>query len=135
MGRLTLDELRKLREKKRAEVGRRDSDKSSEIIIGMGTCGIAAGAKEAFDAFLDECEQQGVTDVAIKQTGCMGLCYSEPTVEVRVTGMPQVVYGKVDADVARKIVRKHLIDKALVNDHIYDKPSADVIGNQKGEQE
>jgi NADP-reducing hydrogenase subunit HndB len=130
---MTLDELRKLREKKRAEVGRRDSGKSSQIIIGMGTCGIAAGAKQAFDAFLDECEQQGLQDVAIKQTGCMGLCYSEPTVEVRAPGMPQVVYGNVDADTARKIVRKHLIDKALVNDHIFDKPSADVTGAEKGE--
>ncbi len=130
MAKMTLEELRKLRETKQKELSRRESDKSRQVIIGMGTCGIAAGAKEAFDAFLDECDKQGLEDVVIKQTGCMGLCYSEPTVEIRMEGMPDVVYGKVDGATARKIVQMHLIDKALVSDHIYDKPAADIMGKE-----
>ena len=91
------------------------------------TCGIAASAKEAFDAFLDELDSHEIKDTRITQTGCMGLCFSEPTVEVAVPDMPRVIYGNVDADVARRIVREHIIEKKLVSDHIFDKPAADII--------
>ena len=124
---MTLEDLRNLREKKKQEMNQRNTDKTSQIIIGMGTCGIAAGAKETFDAFLDELEIRKVEDVRISQTGCMGLCHSEPTVEVRVPDMPRVIYGNVDATTARRIVKEHLVGKALVSDHIFDKPAADII--------
>ena len=128
MAKMTLEELRNLREAKKKEMTQRDSDdKSAQIIIGMGTCGIAAGAKEAFDAFLDELNSHEIKDTRITQTGCMGLCFSEPTVEVDVPGMPRVIYGNVDEKVARRIVREHIIEKALVSDHIFDKPAADII--------
>ena len=128
MAKMTLEELRNLREAKKKEMTQRDSnDKSAQIIIGMGTCGIAAGAKEAFDAFLDELNSHEVKDTKITQTGCMGLCFSEPTVEVDVPGMPRVIYGNVDGPVARRIVTEHLIGKSLVSDHIFDKPAADII--------
>ena len=65
--------------------------------------------------------------VEVRRTGCMGLCHSEPTVEVVVPGMPTVVYGNVDAETARKIVSQHLERKLLVNDHIFDKPAADIV--------
>jgi NADP-reducing hydrogenase subunit HndB len=58
----------------------------------------------------------------------MGLCHSEPTVEVVVPGMPRVIYGNVDCDTARKIVSEHLVGKRLVSDHVFDKPAADIIG-------
>lgn len=128
MAKMTLEELRNLREAKKKEMTQRDNDtKSAQIIIGMGTCGIAAGAKEAFDAFLDELNSCGVTDTKITQTGCMGLCFSEPTVEVVVPDMPRVIYGNVDGNVARRIVKEHIVSKALVSDHIFDKPAADII--------
>ena len=128
MAKMTLDELRSLRESKKKEMTQRDSDdKSAQIIIGMGTCGIAAGAKEAFDAFLDELDTQNIQNTRITQTGCMGLCFSEPTVEVDVPGVPRVIYGNVDGKVARRIVREHILKKALVSDHIFDKPAADII--------
>ena len=57
----------------------------------------------------------------------MGLCFSEPTVEVAVPGMPRVIYGNVDENVARRIVKEHIIEKKLVSDHIFDKPAADII--------
>ena len=128
MAKMTLEELRNLRESKKKEMTQRDGDdKSAQIIIGMGTCGIAAGAKEAFDAFLDELSSHEIKDTRITQTGCMGLCFSEPTVEVDVPGMPRVIYGNVDDKIARRIVREHIIEKALVSDHIFDKPAADII--------
>ena len=128
MAKLTLADLKKLREAKAAEFNARNLDnKDVQVIVGMGTCGIAAGAKAAFDVFVEELDKAGLRNVAIRQTGCMGLCHSEPTVEVVVPGMPTVVYGKVDAETARKIVNQHIVRKLLVNDHIFDKPAADII--------
>jgi len=133
MAKLTLDDLRKLRDEKKKSMNQRSAEgKSAEVIIGMGTCGIAAGAKGVFDALLDEMEKAGITDISIKQTGCMGLCFSEPTVEVNTSDMPHVVYGNVDEETARRIVRDHLAGNALVSDHIFDKPSVDII--EKGEK-
>lgn len=129
MTKLTLDDLKKLREQKAAAYAPRQMEnKDTRLIVGMGTCGIAAGAKETFNVFVEELDRAGLANVAVRQTGCMGLCHSEPTVEVVVPGMPTVVYGKVDAETARKIVQQHLGRKLLVNDHIYDKPAADIVG-------
>ncbi|MDD2237244.1 MAG: (2Fe-2S) ferredoxin domain-containing protein [Kiritimatiellae bacterium] len=128
MSKLTLDDLRKLRETKKREMSQRDMEtKDTQVIVGMGTCGIAAGAKETFNAILDELDQRGIHNVALKQTGCMGLCYSEPTVEVILDGMPPVIYGKVDASVGRMIVEQHIVGHRLLNDHIFDKPAADIL--------
>jgi NADP-reducing hydrogenase subunit HndB len=128
MSKLTLDDLRKLRDDKKKAMSQRDGEaKRGAVIIGMGTCGIAAGAKAVFDAFLDEMDKAGIADISIKQTGCMGLCFSEPTVEVATSDMPHVVYGNVDEETARRIVRDHLAGNALVSDHIFDKPSIDII--------
>ena len=128
MAKMTLEDLRKLREEKKKILDRRDvSGNDIVVIIGMGTCGIAAGAKESLNAFIDEIEKKKLAHVTVKQTGCMGLCYVEPTVEVKVPGMPDTIYGKVDADTARKIVDDHIINKKLVNNHIFDKPSADIV--------
>ncbi len=128
MAKLTLADLKKLREAKAAEFNARNTDnKDVQVIVGMGTCGIAAGAKAVFDVFVEELDKAGLRNVAIRQTGCMGLCHSEPTVEVVAPGMPTVVYGKVDAETARKIVNQHIVRKLLVNDHIFDKPAADII--------
>lgn len=128
MAKLTLDELRKLRDTKKQEISKRETDgKDVVVTIGMGTCGIAAGAKEAFDVMLDEVDKQGINNVIIKQTGCMGLCYSEPTVEVSTPELASIIYGNVDANVARRIVTEHLKNGSLVEDHIFDKPAADII--------
>jgi NADP-reducing hydrogenase subunit HndB len=129
MAKLTLDDLRKLRESKSTEMERRNVDgKDMSVIIGMGTCGIAAGAKATFDAFVDALSgKPELKSVVIRQTGCMGLCYAEPTVEIAMPGMPSVIYGKVDPEVARKIVQEHLLNRRLVGDHVFDKPAADII--------
>ncbi|MDR0307787.1 MAG: (2Fe-2S) ferredoxin domain-containing protein [Chitinispirillales bacterium] len=128
MGKISLADLKKLREVKKNELSRRDSEgKSVHIIVGMGTCGIAAGAKEAFNAFLDEIDAKGLTDVTVTQTGCIGLCNVEPTVEVQMPGMPDIIYGNVKADVAKRIVNEHLIERKLLDGHVVDKPAADIL--------
>jgi NADP-reducing hydrogenase subunit HndB len=128
MAKMTLEDLRKMREDKKKVLERRDvADNDVVVIIGMGTCGIAAGAKKTLDAFLDEIDKKGLTNITVKQTGCMGLCYVEPTIEVKVPGMPDTIYGKVDGDVARKVVNDHILQKKLISDHVFDKPSRDIV--------
>jgi len=128
MGKITLADLKKLREEKKSALVRRDTDgKTTHIIVGMGTCGIAAGAKETFDAFLDEIDAKGLTDVTVTQTGCIGLCKMEPTVEVQLPGMPDILYGNVKTDVAKRIVTEHLIERKLLSGHVVDKPASDIL--------
>lgn len=131
MAKLTLEELRKIRESKKEEVKKRETEgKEIEIIVGMGTCGIAAGAKESLDVFIEEVEKNKLGNVLIKQTGCMGFCNYEPTVEVKVPGMPDTIYNNVTADVAKKIVQNHLVKKQLVSEYVFDRPSIDIIENK-----
>ena len=125
---LTLDGLRKLRQQKQKEFNRRDpSNKDMQIIVGMGTCGIAAGAKDTFASILEELEKRGLTNVLVRQTGCMGLCHSEPTVEVIVPDMPAVIYGNVTADTGRLIVTEHIVGRKLLDKLICDRPAIDII--------
>jgi NADP-reducing hydrogenase subunit HndB len=126
---MTLEELRKLRESKKTDIQRREAEgKDIQVIVGMGTCGIAAGAKLTLDAFINALDENKLVDkVLVRQTGCMGLCHSEPTVEVISPGMPDVIYGTVDATVAREIVTKHLIGHELLDNHILNKPAADIM--------
>lgn len=128
MSKLTLADLKKLRETYAAEFRARKADLHNvQITVGLGTCGIAAGALDLLTIFAEELVKAGVRDLAIRHTGCMGLCHSEPTVEVAVPGMPTVIYGRVDGETARKIVQQHIVRKLLVNDHIFDKPAADIV--------
>lgn len=129
MAKMTLDDLRALRDSKRQDMARREVDgKDIQIIVGMGTCGIAAGAKQTFDAIVASIQKHGIEDkIIIRQTGCMGLCYVEPTVEVVVPGMPTVIYGKMTSDVAEDLVVKHLVERTLLDNHILDRPAADII--------
>jgi NADP-reducing hydrogenase subunit HndB len=129
MAKMTLEQLRKLREEKKQDLTRREVEgKEIQVIVGMGTCGIAAGAKLTFDAIVEQVNAVGLGDqVVIRQTGCMGLCYVEPTVEVALPGMPAVIYGKMTADVAKELVKKHLVEHKLLDDHIYDRPAADIM--------
>ncbi len=131
MAKMSLEELRKLRGEKQVEINRRDTDgKTVQIIVGMGTCGIAAGAKETLEAFISELHKKGISDEAnIRQTGCMGACAKEPTVEVIVPDMPAVIYGDVKAADVERIVEQHIINKSLLDNHIIDRPSIDIVKN------
>ncbi len=131
MAKMSLEELRKLRGKMQGEIKRRETDgKSIQIIVGMGTCGIAAGAKDTLDSFIATLKDKGIADTAIiRQTGCMGMCANEPTVEVIVPEMPKVIYGNVSADIAKDIVEQHVLGKTLLDKLILDRPSIDIINN------
>jgi len=132
MAKMTLEELRNLRDTKKMEITRREAEgKETQVIIGMGTCGIAAGAKATLETFLSFLEEKKLVEsVMVRQTGCFGYCHSEPTVEVAVPGMPPVIYGKVDSAVAKEIITKHIIKRELLENRILDKPSVDIVASK-----
>jgi len=129
MAKMSLEELRNLRDSKKNDLRKRESEgKEIQVIVGMGTCGIAAGAKQTLDAFINGLDENKLVDsVVVRQTGCMGLCHSEPTVEVLVPGMPTVIYGRVDAAAAKDIIHKHIIGRELIGERILDRPAVDIM--------
>lgn len=132
MNKLDRDGLARLRAElldKRSK--ERDADGLIEVIVGMGTSGIASGAREAMEAVNEELREQTVTGVRVRQAGSLGMDHAEPTVEVRMAGMPDTIYGKVDPETARRIVRKHILGRTLVNDHVFDRPSVDILEDKR----
>ena len=123
MAKMTLDDLRKLRSQVQSDLKRRDSEgKSIQVIVGMGTCGIASGAKIILDKFITLLNEKGIAENAIiRQTGCMGHCENEPTVEIIMPDMPKVFYGNVKENAVEKIVNEHIINKKPVEDLIIAK--------------
>jgi (2Fe-2S) ferredoxin len=93
----------------------------SYIRVGMSSCGVAAGAQEVFNVLKAEVEKRKLP-VAVKPCGCAGACHSEPLVEVCVHGLPAVTYGRVNADIAMRIVEEHVRDGRVVHDYIVDAP-------------
>ncbi len=114
----SLEDLKKIREKALEQMKIREGNQSAKIVVAMGTCGIAAGARDVMTAILDELEKRGISDVAVTQTGCKGLCEQEPTVDVIRSGEPTVTYGYVDADRARQIVAQHLVNGSVVSEWV-----------------
>lgn len=121
MAKMTLKALRSLREEQKNA-----GAKSIQIIVGMGTCGIAAGAQDAFDLFQSKAENHKAENIIVKKTGCMGLCHAEPTVEIKKNGMPDTLYGNVDTELAEKIVQSHVLSDTLLKEHVYQYPAQDI---------
>jgi len=114
----SLDDLRKIKadvsEKLKLREQGENSDNIVQIKVAMATCGIAAGAKEIMTFIIDELEFQGI-DAIVTQTGCMGFCYAEPTIEVIIPGQAPVVYGFVTKDKAREIITEHIMKGEIVD--------------------
>ena len=132
MAKMSLDDLRKLRDEKKTDLRKREADgKEIQVIVGMGTCGIAAGAKQTLDAFISGLDEHKLVDsVLVRQTGCMGLCHSEPTVEIVAPGMPAVIYGPVDSAAVKEIIQKHIIGGELVGSILLDRPAVDILSSK-----
>jgi len=91
----------------------------------MGTCGIAAGAREVMSALLDELALRDLTEVAVSQTGCKGLCDREPVIVVHTPGLPAVTYGRVTPQVMRRIVADQIVNGQVVSEYaIMTEPEA-----------
>ncbi|HHV52708.1 MAG TPA: (2Fe-2S) ferredoxin domain-containing protein [Thermosynergistes sp.] len=112
-----LEDLRKIKESAKDLTAARSGGRT-RIIVGMGTCGIAAGAREVMTAILAELEKRGIKDVAVETTGCIGMCQFEPLVDVIRPGEPRITYGNVSPEDVPRIVAEHLINGNVVTDKV-----------------
>ena len=114
----SLDELKALRDKLKSSVDIRGSDENkTKIVVGMATCGIAAGARPVLAAFTEEIAKRQVKNVTVGQTGCIGICQYEPVVEVFAPGKEKVTYVKMSPDKVAQIVNNHIINGNVVGEY------------------
>ncbi|MGM9607205.1 MAG: (2Fe-2S) ferredoxin domain-containing protein [Oscillospiraceae bacterium] len=114
----SLAELQAIREKMQKQMDVRDNtDDRIRVVVGMATCGIAAGARPVLTAFLEEIEKRHLENVTVTQTGCIGVCRLEPIVEVYVPGEEKVTYVKLTPDMVPKIVSEHLVNRRVVAEY------------------
>jgi NADP-reducing hydrogenase subunit HndB len=118
----SLDELIKLREDSIKKVNLRETGEDAgdtiELMVGMATCGIAAGARETLQALMEVIQDKGLENVKLVQVGCLGFCHSEPTVQLNMPNQEPVLYGNVDKETAKKIVEDHILNGKMVDNHI-----------------
>ncbi|MGQ8338695.1 (2Fe-2S) ferredoxin domain-containing protein [Sunxiuqinia sp. A32] len=114
----SLADLKKLKDEVQSKIKLREKGDHPEnliqIKVSMATCGIASGAKDTMNFFIQELDHQGI-DALVTQTGCMGYCYAEPTIELSIPGKEPVVYGHVDKEKALEIINKHIKLNELVD--------------------
>ncbi|MBQ8732014.1 MAG: (2Fe-2S) ferredoxin domain-containing protein [Oscillospiraceae bacterium] len=114
----SLEELKALRDQMKNKVGvREDDSNNTRVVVGMATCGIAAGARPVLAAFTNEIEKRNISNVTIAQTGCIGICQFEPVVEVYAPDGTKTTYVKMDAEKAVKVVCDHLVNGKVVTEY------------------
>lgn len=116
----SLDDLRKIKEKANAESSARH-ESGTQVIVGMGTCGIAAGARTVMTAIMDEITKRGLKDVSVMQTGCIGMCQKEPLVDIVRPGEERITYGNVKPTDVPRIISEHLVNGRIVSDLVVAK--------------
>ena len=114
----SLAELMAIKERMKSKVSIREGSTETRVVVGMATCGIAAGARPVLKAFTDGVSENALTDkVTVTQTGCIGICQYEPVVEIFEDGKEKVTYVKLDAAKAKEIVEKHLKGGEVVTEY------------------
>ncbi|MEI6435085.1 MAG: (2Fe-2S) ferredoxin domain-containing protein [Bacteroidota bacterium] len=114
----SLSDLKMMQESLSAKINRREkinnSDSQIQVKVAMATCGIASGAREVMEVFVEEFTKRNI-DAVVTQTGCMGYCYAEPTVEITMPGVEPITFGYVDLKKASKIIDKYILNNELVD--------------------
>ena len=116
MEKITLEKLNKIKEQQRAGLRIRKEEGESKVIVHMGTCGIASGARGVMSALLEEMSRDDAPEVTIAQASCIGLCDREPIVTVIRAGEPPIRYYHMDNEKMRKVFREHLIKGKVVEE-------------------
>ncbi len=118
----SLEELKRIREDHIKKVKLRESgeseDQTIEILVGMATCGIAAGSREVMNELVAQITENGIDHIKVIQVGCMGYCHSEPTVQVNMPGHEPTIYGNVDKAFVADILNKHIKNGEILDDHV-----------------
>jgi NADP-reducing hydrogenase subunit HndB len=112
----SLDDLKRIREEAINKQQMKQTSGKKEVIVGMGTVGIAAGARETLKAILEMIETENLSDIVVRQTGNIGLDSFEPIVQVALPGEDKVNYGRVNPEMARRIIKEHVIGGEIVTE-------------------
>ena len=113
----TLADLQAIRQRTLDDINLRNDRKGIRVVVGMGTCGISAGARPVMMEFVEEIMRRGLTDAMVTQTGCIGVCRLEPMVEVYVKGQEKVTYVKMTADKVARVVNDHIVNGRPVEEY------------------
>jgi (2Fe-2S) ferredoxin len=125
MSKFTVESLTKHRQ----DLKNKKSTAKGSIVVSLGTCGIAAGGDKVFETFQSELAGKHITDVDLSITGCLGMCFCEPNLMVKMNGMPDVLYGYVTPEIASRIIDEHIGKQHIVNDYVIFMPAKDLCVN------
>ena len=113
----SLEELKALKEKAKADINLRNSQDGLRIVVGIATCGIAAGARPVMNTFVEELAKRNISNATVSMTGCIGMCRLEPIVEVIDQEGNKVTYVKMNAEKAVKVVTDHIVNGRVVTEY------------------
>jgi len=113
----SIEELNEIRQSTKMLVNQGQDRTNPRIVVGMATCGIAAGANQVLDTIMDEVRNLNITDVTVAQTGCIGVCRLEPIVEVIMPGEEKITYVEMTPEKARKLVNQHIKEGKVVDEY------------------
>lgn len=119
----SVEELQELRDRVQKDLSVR-TETSTTIIVGMGTCGISAGAREVMQAILEELEERDI-DAHVKTVGCIGMCAKEPLVDIQQGDEPRITYGNVKPKMVSRIIEEHLVNGEVVDDWVVGRVTTD----------
>ena len=115
----SLEELKAIRERMQGQLGmREEGEDQTRVVVGMATCGIAAGARPVLNKFAELVQERGIKNTVVTQTGCIGICRFEPIVEIYEPGKPKVTYVHMDAEKAEEVVNRHLLGGQVVKEYV-----------------
>jgi NADP-reducing hydrogenase subunit HndB len=114
----SLEDLKRVKEEALEKRKAQATSGQTQITVGMGTCGIAAGARETMKAILKVIEEENLSDIIVAQTGCVGACEWEPIVEVTIGQEPKVSYGKVSPEKAKEIMQEHIMGSKIISEYL-----------------
>ncbi len=110
MAKIKIEDLKKIKERVQGETALRAGERRVKVTVHMGTCGIAAGAREVMDTLMGEIEETGVTDVVVTTSGCMGLCSREPEITVEILGKNPILYEFMNPNKMRQVFKRHILE-------------------------
>lgn len=113
----TIAELEAIRQRSKGQVGVRKDREGTRVVVGMATCGIAAGARPVMLAFVEEVNKRGLQHVTVSQTGCIGMCRLEPIVEVFVPGKDKVTYVHMTPEKVGRVIAEHIVNGRPVDEY------------------
>lgn len=113
----SLEELKQIREEAKKKIQIRQDSEGTRIVVGMATCGISAGARPVLTTLLEEVNKRNLSEVVIKQTGCIGVCRLEPIVEVFKPGEEKVTYVHMDPEKAKRVIAEHIVNGNIVTEY------------------